>query len=97
MEFATSVPQQYNSTVSQLFSPSCEQPEQRILAHMTEQPTTGCIAIFHKYCCYTKHGGIITKLNIWNHWGVITDMTKYHNAGIWGMDYNTLRFMFKNI
>ena len=30
----------------------------------------GCIAIFHKYCCYTKHGGITTNLILWNHRGV---------------------------
>ena len=27
----------------------------------TGQPTTGCIAIFHKYCGCMKHGGIIKK------------------------------------
>ena len=29
-------------------SPSGEQPECRILVHMSEQPTAGCIAIFYK-------------------------------------------------
>ena len=29
--------------------------------------------------------------------GYITDMTKYHNVGIWSMDEKILRFMFKNI
>ena len=33
-----------------------------ISAHKSEQPTAGCIAISHKYCCYIKHGGIITNL-----------------------------------
>ena len=70
------------------FSPSGEQPEQRIriLAHMPEQQTAGCIAKFHKYCCYIKHGGIITALTLWNLWGVTTDMSKYYNAGIWSID-----------
>ena len=29
-----------------MLSPSGEQPEQRILAHKSEQPTAGCIANF---------------------------------------------------
>ena len=29
--------------------------------------------------------------------GYITDMSKCHGAGVWSMDYNILRFMFKNI
>ena len=33
------------------FSPSGEQLKQRILANKSEQPTAGCIAIFHKYGC----------------------------------------------
>ena len=44
-----------NSSVSQLFSSSSEQPEQSILACKPEQPTVSCIAIFHKYCCNIKH------------------------------------------
>ena len=40
-------------------SRSGEQPEQRVLAHKSEQPTAGFRAIFH-----IKHGGIITNLNI---------------------------------
>ena len=44
--------------------PSGEQPEPCISPHKLEQPTSGCKAIFQKYCCYTKHGarGIITNL-----------------------------------
>ena len=53
-----------NSSVSKLFSPSGEEPEQRIYVHKWEQPTADCIAIFHKYCCYIKHRGIITHLNM---------------------------------
>ena len=34
------------------FSPRDDQPEQRILAYKTEQPTAGFIAIFPKYCFY---------------------------------------------
>ena len=33
------------------YFPSSEQPEQRVLAHMLWQPTSICIAIFHKHCC----------------------------------------------
>ena len=47
-----------------ILPPSGEQSEQGILAHKSEQPTAGCIAIFHKHCCYIKLGGIITKLNL---------------------------------
>ena len=45
------------------------------VAHKSEQPTAGCIAIFHEYCCYIKHGGIITNLTKWNPWGYVTDMS----------------------
>ena len=60
------------------FSSSTEQwaAEQRILAHKSEQPTAGCIAIFHKYVCYIKQGGIITNLNLWNPRGYVTDMSQ---------------------
>ena len=75
-----------NSPVSQWFSTSGEQPEQRVLAYALWQPTSGCIAIFHKYCCFTKEEGIIAKLTLQNPWGYITDVSKYHNAGIWSMD-----------
>ena len=37
------------------FSLTSEQREQRIQAYKSEQPTTGCIAIFHKYCCYITY------------------------------------------
>ena len=76
------------------FPPSGEQPEHCRLAHYFWQPTAGCIAIFHKYCCYTKHGGVSTNLT---HWGYVTDVSKYHNADIWSMNQNILHFMFKNI
>ena len=45
-----------------IFSPSGEQPERRLFAHMFWQPTARFIIIFHKYCCCTKHGEIITNL-----------------------------------
>ena len=67
------------------FSPSGEQAEQGILAYKSEQPTLGFITIFNKYC-YIKHGGIITNLTQWNSWGYVTDMLKYHNAGVLNMD-----------
>ena len=53
--------------------------------------------MFQKYCCYTKHQVI---KQIWTYEiyvGDITDVSKYHNAGIWSMDLKILRFMFKNI
>ena len=78
-------------------SPSGEHPEQSILAHKSEQPTAGCISMFDKYCCYIKLGGIITNLALWNPWGYVTDMSKYHNAGMWSMDQNISCFMLKNI
>ena len=76
------------------FPPSGEQPEHCILVHEFWQPTAGCMAIFHKYCCYTKHGGVSTNLT---HWGYVTDVSKYNNAGIWSMNQNILHFMFKII
>ena len=84
-----------NSPVSQRFSPSDEQSEQHIhvVAHKLLQPTAGCRAIFNKYCCYTKRGGIIKNLTLKNYWGYITDVSQYHNAGIWSMDQNIWRFM----
>ena len=86
-----------NSPISKRITPSGEQREHRKLANELEQPTAGCIAIFHKYCCYTKRGGITTNLTLRNHWMYITDVSKYHNAGKWSMDQNILRFMSKNI
>ena len=79
-----------NSPVSQLFPRIGEQSEQRILAHKAEQPTTGCKAIFHKYCCYIKHSGIIRNLTLWNPWGYVTYMSKCCNAGIWIRIYHVL-------
>ena len=68
-----------------IFAPGGEQLEHRKLAH-DKQPTAGCIAIFHKYCCYTKRGGIATNLTPRNHWEYVTDVSKYHNAGKWSID-----------
>ena len=76
----------YNSPFAQLFSSSGEQPERRSLVPKSEQPTARCIAIFHKYDCYMKYGGIVTNLNLWNPWGYVTDMSKCHGAGVWSMD-----------
>ena len=75
-----------NCPISQDFSPSGEQLELRKLAHELKQPTAGCIAIFHKYCCYTKHGSITASLTLQNHWGYVTNVPKYHNAGKLSMD-----------
>ena len=63
--------------VSERFSPSGEQPEQRKLAHTLLQPTDGCRAIFHKYCCDTKHVGIITNLTLRNVWAYITNVMAF--------------------
>ena len=49
----------------------------------------------HKYCCYIKRGGIIINLTLRHHGGYVTDVPKYHNAGIWSTDLKILRFMFK--
>ena len=68
------------------FPPSGEQLELHKLAHELKQPTAGCVAIFHKYCWYTKRGGIIASLTLWNHWGYVTNVSKYHNAGKLSMD-----------
>ena len=72
------------------FSPSGE-PEPRILPHKLLQPIAGCIAIFHKYCCYTKRGGIITNLTA-KSLGYNTDVSNYHNTGIWSMDKDISHF-----
>ena len=75
-----------NSFISErFFPPSGERLGHRKLAH-DKQPTAGCIEIFHKYCCYTKCGHITTNLTLWNHWGYVTDVSKYHNAGKWSID-----------
>ena len=55
-------------------------------------PIVWRISIFHKYCCFTKHVGIWT---LRNHWAYIADMSKYHNAGIWNMDWKLLHFTLK--
>ena len=47
------------------------------------------------YSCYTKRGGISTNLTLRSHGGYVTDVPKYHNAGIWSTDQKILRFMFK--
>ena len=83
------------------FPPSGEQPEQHELAHMLYQLTDGCTAIFHKYYCFTKHGGIKTNLTLRNLWRHITDIcqnTTMRVNGAWikiycvlcSKPYNTL-------
>ena len=57
------------------FSPRGEQHKQCILAYKSEQPTVGCITIFHKCCCYIKYEGIIRNLTQWSPWGYATDMS----------------------
>ena len=53
-----------------------------ILVHKLEQLSAGSIAIFHKYCCYIKHGSVITNLNLWNPCGYVIDISKCHDAGV---------------
>ena len=90
--FCVGVNHKYNrwshgySPISQGFSPAGEQLEHRKLAHELWQPTAGCIAIFHKYCCYSKRDYITTNLALRNHWGYAADVSKYHNAGKLSMD-----------
>ena len=72
-------------------SHSSEQPEQRTSAHKSEQSTAGCMAIFHKYCRYIKHGGIITNLNLWNPWGYVTGVSKCQGVKH-GLEYITFYF-----
>ena len=71
-----------NRPLSQLFFLYRWAAEKRILPQ-SEQPTAGCIVIFHKYVCYKKHVGIMTNLNLWNPWGCVTDMSKCHGMGVW--------------
>ena len=66
--------------------PSGEKSEHRISAHGLQQPTASCIAIFHKYCCCTKCGGVTTDLILRSHWWYVTDVSKCCTAGIWSMD-----------
>ena len=87
-----------------IFTPSGEQPEQRILAYTSEQPTVGCIAIYHKYCCYIKHRGIITNLTLLTLGGMllICQNTTMRVYGAWIRiyyilcleTYSTLRRLF---
>ena len=71
-----------NSPVSQWFSPSGEQLEERILAHNIKNVCLLYSNISQKLLIY-KSGGTITNLT--KSLGYITDMSKYHKAGY--MDY----------
>ena len=44
------------------------------------EPIDGCRAIFHKYCCFRKTGGIITNLTARNLYGHITKNIERHTA-----------------
>ena len=67
------------------FSPSWEQPEQRISAYKSEQPTAGCIIIFHKYKTWGYYNKFdsIKSLRVC-YWYV--KIPQINNAGIWSMD-----------
>ena len=69
-------------------------PKQYELAHMSWQLTDGCRAIFHKYCCYARHCGVIANLTSRNLWGILLI---HHNTTIWSMDWKILGFMFRSI
>ena len=81
-----------NSLVSQSISLSGKEPKRRILVHKLEQPSACCIAIFHKYCCHTKPGGITAYLTLRNNWEYITDLSKYHNLGTWNVVLKYITF-----
>ena len=66
-----------NSPVSQLFSPSGEQLEQRILAYKQNNQVL---------ICYIKYGVSITNFTLWNPGRYITDMSKCYRVGVWRMD-----------
>ena len=80
-----------------MISPSGEQPERLLFAHMLQLRTSGFIIICHKYWYYTKHEGVITILTLWNPYEYITDILQYHNSGLWNTDWNISSFMFKNV
>ena len=56
-----------------------------MLAYKSEEPTNGCIAMFHKYCCYMKHGGITTNLTHEIIGSMFLICQNTSNAGIWSM------------
>ena len=74
-----------------IFPLAVSSPNIVYLAHESEQPTAGYIAIFHKYCCYIKHGGITTNFSWWIPWGYVTDMSKCHCVEH-GLTYDTFYF-----
>ena len=61
-------------------------PKQHILAFKSEQPSADCIAIFHKYRCYIKHGSIITNMTMTSlrvyYWYVQTSQYGYMEHGL---------------
>ena len=59
------------------------------------QSTAGRIAIFHKYCCYIKYGGIITNMTLWNPWRYIIDVSICHGADVWSTDWFIICSMLK--
>ena len=94
-------PHRTNSPVSKLFFPSSDQPNNVYQLISQIKTTVGCIAIFHKYCCYIKHSGIITNLIL----GGILLICQYNKMRIYGAwiriyfvlcskTYNTFRNLF---
>ena len=60
-----------NRPVSQRFFPLTVSSPNNVYWLISYITTVGCIAIFHKHCCYTKHAGIITDFTLRNHWGIL--------------------------
>ena len=95
-----------NSPVSQLFLPWWWAPRTTYISSEV-RTAAGCIAIFQKYCCYIKHGSIITNLTLWNPWGIllICQNTTMWVYGAWirmyyvlcSKTYSTSRNLFKLI
>ena len=69
----------------QIFSPSGEQPN-NVCWLLSKITNCRLYSNIDKYCCYIKYGGIKTNLILWNPWGYITDMSKWHGVGVWSMD-----------
>ena len=64
--------------------PCGELSAQRISAFKSEQSTAGCMAIFHKYCCCTKHGDVVTLVKSLGacYWLVKTPQWGYMEHGL---------------
>ena len=77
------------------FPLSGEQPKQRILAYKQNNRqlnnTISQILLLYKVWVYYH------KLDSMKYLGYITDMSECLGAGVWRVDQNIYRFLFKNI